>query len=134
MGESLTDQIKRHEGKRLHPYVCSAGCLTIGYGRNLEGRGITDDEALLMLHNDILSARNEARSLDWYDGLNDVRRDVIVNMTFNLGLTKLRKFHKMILAIRKEDYSTAAVEMLDSKWHRDVGDRAVELARIMEEG
>jgi lysozyme len=74
MTESLEDQIKRHEGKRLNPYVCSAGKLTIGYGRNLEDRGITDDEALLMLHNDIMSARNEARSIDWFRGLDSVRQ------------------------------------------------------------
>jgi lysozyme len=55
-------------------------------------------------------------------------------MAYNLGLTKLLGFKKMIAAIKRKDYSAAAVEMLDSKWHIDVGDRAVELARIMEEG
>jgi lysozyme len=134
MPESLIDQIKRHEGLRLKLYVCPAGKLTIGYGRNLEERGITDDEALLMLHNDIMSARNEVNALSWFRGLDGVRQDVIVNMAFNLGLTKLLGFKKMIAAIKTRDYSTAAIEMLDSKWYADVGDRAVELARIMEEG
>ena len=51
--KSLVDTIKRHEGLRLKPYLCTAGKLTIGYGRNLETNGISGDEAEYLLKNDI---------------------------------------------------------------------------------
>lgn len=51
--ESLIEELKRHEGLRLKPYKCSANSWTIGFGRNLESVGISGEEALMMLKNDI---------------------------------------------------------------------------------
>jgi len=50
--KKIADQITTHEGLRLKPYHCPAGKLTIGIGRNLEDKGITEKEALMLLENE----------------------------------------------------------------------------------
>lgn len=135
MDESLKKMLMRHEGLRLKPYHCSAGKLTIGYGRNLEDRGITNAEAEYLLTNDINDAIVECRdSFPWWKGLTNNRKMVVVDMVFNLGLANFKKFKKTIACIEKEAYTTAAIEMLDSRWAAQVGTRADELAHMMKEG
>ena len=51
--KKLANQLIKHEGLRLTPYRCPAGRLTIGIGRNLEDKGITEKEAVMLLKNDI---------------------------------------------------------------------------------
>lgn len=132
MLEPLIEQLKRHEGLRLKPYRCSAGKLTIGYGRNLEDRGINKTEAELMLRADA------EESWEWaateFPELDEVRLAVIANMHFNLGPTRLRLFHNMYKALRNGAYTMAAEEMLDSLWARQVGKRAKELVTQMKTG
>ena len=130
----LLEQIKRHEGLKLTPYKCTAGKLTIGYGRNIEDNGITEQEASMLLKNDIAKTKAELQQLEWYCSLDQVRRDCIVNMCFNLGLPTLEKFHKMINAINMADYGLAAKEMLNSRWADQVHGRATELAMQMKTG
>ncbi len=127
----LIDSVKKHEGYRSKPYLCTAGKLTIGYGRNLDDRGISKDEAELMLSNDLMRCEKEARSFGWYHSLNSQRKDVIVEMIFNLGLSRFMKFKKMIKAISEENYSEAAAQMLDSVWASQVGQRAITLSDKM---
>lgn len=125
----------KHEGLRLFPYKDTKGKLTIGVGRNLDSMGITESEAVCLLDNDIRRVTMEVtRFFPWFAGLNEARRAVIINMAFNLGLTRLRKFKRMIAAIEKPDYVLAAAEMVASAWAFDVGRRAQELAIIMREG
>lgn len=129
---SIEDQIKRHEGLRLKPYYCTANHLTIGYGRNLEDRGLTQDEADYLLANDIASVRAKlADQIPWYLNLSSVRQAVLVNMAFNLGVGGLLKFKKMLAAVQQSNYEVAAVEMLDSRWADQVGYRSQELAEQM---
>jgi lysozyme len=134
MRESLSEVLIRHEGLRLKPYKCSARKLTIGVGRNIEDRGISEDEAMLMLRNDIAVSHTEAKSFAWYGGLCDVRKNVVISMIFNLGLPRFKLFKLMIAALECGDYEVAACEMLDSKWARQVGNRAVELSGMMRAG
>ncbi|WP_022949530.1 glycoside hydrolase family protein [Methylohalobius crimeensis] len=131
---NLLTQLKRHEGLRLRPYRDTVGKLTIGFGRNLEDRGITEDEAKILLVNDVCRLRGELSEIDWWRALNDVRRDVIVNMAYNLGVSGVLGFERMIAALRAKDYELAAIEMLDSKWADQVGRRAVELSDQMHTG
>ncbi len=129
---SLKDDIKRQEGLRLKPYIDSVGKLTIGYGRNLDDVGISEAEANSMLDADLRIAINEVQRLfPWLINLSESRKNVIYNMAFNMGLPTLQKFKNMIAAINCGDYITAADEMLNSKWARQVGIRADELANIM---
>ena len=127
--------LKRHEGLSLKSYVCPAGKLSIGYGRNIQDLGISTAEAEVLLKNDIVRVKNEVfDSFPWYHALNTARQDVIVNMVFNMGLTKFRYFEKLIKALERHKYADASKEMLASKWASQVGKRAVELSEIMKNG
>ena len=126
------ERIKQHEGFRGKPYRCTAGKLTIGYGRNIENNGITEAEASFLLDNDLKRCEAECRqAFSWFDNLDDIRQGVIVEMDFNLGLKKFKGFRKMLTACEKQDYELAAREMLDSLWARQVGQRAETLADLM---
>ena len=130
------DQLLKHEGLRLKPYRCSAGKLTIGVGRNLEDRGITKDEALMMLDNDIRQCEEQliSRIGSVYKGLDEVRKSVLINMCFNLGIGGLLEFKNTLAFISSEDWERAANNMLVSKWAKQVGRRAIELAEMMRKG
>jgi len=133
--EVVADQLRRHEGLRLKPYHCTAGKLTIGYGRNLENRGISTKEAEFMLNNDIEDAMGAARSLIIsFDELSVNRQAVLVNMIFNLGVGGLSGFHTMLAAIDNKLWKCAADAMRQSKWYVQVKGRAEELAQLMERG
>lgn len=130
----LIEQIKRHEGFRSKPYKCTADKLTIGYGLNLDA-GISEGLATLILEHQLKSVVSELRKLEWFFNIDSTaRHDAVVNMAFNLGVAGVCKFHKMINAISLHDYHQAANEMLDSKWAKQVGNRAIELAEQMRSG
>lgn len=125
----------RDEGLRLKPYRCTAGKLTIGYGRNLEDVGITAYEARQMLEHDVVRCLHDCVTFfPWFNGLNAARQAVIVNLRYNLGLAGVRKFMRMFAAIARGDFETAADELLASKWAGQVGDRATRLARQLHTG
>lgn len=127
--------VARHEGYRMHMYKCSAGKLTIGYGYNLEA-GMPEDEARLLLRYrlDKLAAQL-AQQLPWYAVLKAERKEVLIDMAYQMGIAGLLGFRKALAAMGQGDWSTAAKEMLDSKWARaDSPGRAKELAEIMRTG
>jgi len=131
----LINRVKFHEGYSGKPYRDTAGKLTIGYGRNLDDAGITEAEAIFMLTSDLRRAEKECISaFKWFGCLNKIRREVIIEMCFNLGLPKLKSFKKMLEAIKEGDYDTAAAEMLNSRWAKQVGRRAETLANLMKRG
>lgn len=131
----LTDELVRDEGLRLRLYTCTAGKTSIGVGRNLEDRGISKTEAMLMLAHDIDDACADLdRSLPWWQTLDPVRRRVLVNMAFNLGIVKLLGFKNTLAAMKAGDYAKAADGMRQSLWARQVGARADRLAAMMETG
>ncbi len=133
--KELTEQLKKHEGFRRKPYHCTADKLTIGYGRNIEDNGLTRDEAEYLLRNDIKAAEEGAKTLvKNFDRLSPARQDVIINMVFNIGMTRLSGFKKMLSALKDEDFAKASDEMLDSKWAVQVGSRATELSQTMRRG
>ena len=131
----LIEELKRDEGVELRPYKCSAGFLTLGVGRNIEERGITMDESDYLLANDIKICEEEAtRVFKWFADLTDARQRAIINMIFNLGLTKLLNFKKFLGAMEEGDYETAGKEMLDSRWAKQVGNRADRLEQMIVNG
>ena len=132
MQKTAVEIIKKHEGKRLKLYECPAGKLTIGYGHNIEDNGISNAVAELMLQEDIEAAERDARlAFDFFGALSPVRQSVVIMMLFNLGLPRLLGFKKMIMALAQGDHEKASIEMLDSKWARQVGYRAAELSAMM---
>ncbi len=135
MSETLEIMIARHEGVKLKPYEDITGHITIGVGRNLSSIGISYREAMRMLDEDILRVKQElTECFKWFLPLSKPRRDALVDMCFNLGLTRFLGFKKMIIAIEERDWSMVADEMLNSLWAEQVGDRAIELAKMVREG
>ena len=133
--EQLIEELKRDEGVVLTLYQCSAGKNTIGVGRNLDDRGITDDESDYLLSNDIdICIEELTNAFPWFVDLSDTRQRVMINMCFNLGLPSLMGFKNFLAAMEAEDWETAGVEMLDSKWAIQVGPRSTRLKDLVLEG
>ncbi len=125
---------RRYEGLNVFPYTCPTGHLTIGYGHNLEN-GISKEVADFMLQKDMSAAEQSLSTrFAWWKHLSEVRQFVLVDMCFNLGLGKLCTFKKMLAAVQRGDYQTAATEMVNSRWAGQVGYRALELAKMMKTG
>lgn len=135
--QKLLEMLKRHEGVRSHVYLCSAGYETIGVGRNISqsGMGLSDDEVDYLLENDIIRVVKELSSeYPWFKDLDDVRKDAMIDISFNLGATRFRGFKRALAAMEVADHTTAAKEFLDSKWSQDVKGRATELCYMIETG
>lgn len=127
----LKEELKRDEGFRDTIYTCSGGQLTLGYGHNVEDNPIPEAFADQLLGYDIAGALAECERFDWFFDLDDVRKRVIINMVFNLGFNGVSKFKNMIEAIKAEEFVVAAGEMSDSRWYRQVGERADRLCKLM---
>lgn len=138
MKTELVKQLRLDEGVKKCAYKDSLGLLTIGVGRMVDssvpGGGLRDDEISYMLNNDIDDRIDGlTRALPWFQNLDDVRKAVLVNMSF-MGLSKLLAFTKTLDLIRHGQYDQAADEMLDSLWAKQVGDRAKRLSDQMRTG
>lgn len=131
----LKKQLEVDELRSKKIYTDTVGKISGGIGRNLTDRGFSDDEIDLMYANDVRMAEADARALvPNFDKLNDVRQEVLVNMSFNMGKTRLAGFKKFLAAVAIQDFSKAADEMKDSAWYRQTKDRAVRLVYAMRFG
>ena len=128
-------QIKKHEGYRRFVYKDTEGILTCGIGRNLESKGISEDEAEMMLKNDVKEFIAKVDSkYKWVDVMGEPRQWVIYNMAFNMGMGGIAKHKNFLKECESHNYKAASIEMLNSKWARQVKGRAHELSRQMETG
>jgi lysozyme len=119
----------KRKGRHM-PYTDSVGKLTIGWGRNLTDRGLSDEEAELLLTNDVAEHWGETRgAFPWLERLHPVRQEVVQEMAFNMGVPTLRGFRRTLAAMAA-DQDVAADYMLESLWARQVGKRATELSRM----
>jgi len=133
----LVEMLRLHEGVRYKVYLCSEGYETIGVGRNISegGLGLSKDEVDFLLVNDIERVQNELdRNYPWFARLDEVRRDAIIDIAFNLGLTRLRGFVNALAAMSRSQYEIAADEFMDSRWSQQVGNRAVEVTEMIRTG
>ena len=134
---NLIEMLKRHEGVRSHVYLCSAGYETIGVGRNIaeSGLGLSDDEVEYLLNNDIERVRQELTdNYFWFPALNEARQDAMIDICFNLGMTRLRGFVNALEAMSREQFDVAADEFMDSRWATQVGNRANEITEMIRVG
>lgn len=132
---NISEMLKKDEGLKLKPYYCTSNKLTIGVGRNIEDNGISEDEALYMLENDIKGVKQEVlRCFPWLKSHDEVRQAVIINMAFNLGLPTLKKFKNMLHHLQLKNFDQASIEMLDSRWALQVKGRATRLSEMMRTG
>ena len=130
--------IKREEGLVLHAYKDHLGYWTIGYGRLIDerrGGGISEDEADLLLGNDI-NARAEALddAIPWWREMTSARQAVLLSMAFQMGISGLLKFRNTLRYMEAGDYERAAKGMRASLWARQTPGRAERSARAMELG
>lgn len=121
----IAASVRRHEGLRLKPYTDTTGHLSIGYGRNLTGRGITAHEAEWLLQEDVTRAHDElVAAHPWVARLSPPRLAVLVEMVYNLGLPRLNMFVPTLALIAAGDYARAGGRLKRSKWASQVGGRA----------
>ncbi|RLE52076.1 MAG: lysozyme [Candidatus Methanomethylicota archaeon] len=125
----ITKELRKHveqsEGLRLKLYKCTSGRLTIGYGHNIDDNGITLTIAKDMLEEDLQEAeRSLFAAFPAYQMLSQPRIDALIDLTFNIGITKFKRFGYLHKALAMQDFETAAAELMDSKYARQVGNRA----------
>lgn len=133
--QRLVASLEKHEGYRDKAYQDTEGVWTVGYGTNLQELEIDEFQARRWLMDDLLEAIRGAKRFPEYRDLNtQVRREVFVEMVYNMGPSRVAGFKNMLSAIRRNDWADAADEMLDSKWARQVGQRARTLADLMKRG
>ena len=134
--EKLLDMLMLHEGLELKPYQCTADKTSIGVGRNLQDLGISEDEAKYLLNNDVDRILKEVEHWSFLEKLNEPRQAVILDMVFNMGVTRFNAntWVKTFAAIQNEEWEKAANEMLDSKWAKQVGQRAIRLSQMIRKG
>ena len=134
----LIETLKRHEGVKYYVYKDHLGYETIGVGRCLKegvGLGLTHDEVDYLLMNDINRCLEELdAAFPWFKDLTEIRREAMINLCSNLGLTRLRKFEKALAAMSIHNYEEAADEFLDSRWAKQVGNRATEVTEMIRTG
>jgi len=154
--KTLLDKLIEHEGMVLTVYQDTLGIDTIGIGRNLKDRGISKEEldamdipnmdviykygiseadARYLAKNDVQIVEKELLSAHpCVAELDAVRQLVLIDMAFNMGVPRLRKFKKMWAAVHEKDFQTAAKEMLDSRWAVQVKSRSHKLDNMMHHG
>ena len=131
----ITETLIQAEGMKLRPYRCTAGALTLGVGRNLDAKGISEAEARFMLANDIEEVwRAVVSNLPWVTRLSDARQRVICEMGFQLGIGGLLSFKNTLAAVQAGRYADAAAGMLQSRWARQTPRRVQRLAQMMRQG
>jgi len=134
----IIEMLRVHEGVETHAYKCTADKTTIGVGRNIDpsgGIGLSSDEIDYLLSNDVKRVSAELiRAFSWYSELDEVRKDAMIDMCFNMGLPRLKLFKKSLEAMANEDYDIAAIEFLDSNWAKQVGGRSIIVTDMIRSG
>jgi len=130
--EAIRNRLVLEEGLKLTPYKCTANKLTIGVGRNIEDRGISHETAMQMLDEDIDIMVNELRqNLSWFDKQNDAIQGVLIDLCFNMGISRLLMFVQTLKLIEQGQYAMAADELLDSKYAAMLPARSKRNAEIL---
>ena len=114
----LIEQIKKHEGLVLKPYKCPAGKFTIGYGHNLEDNGLSQSACEYILIEDIEEAKRNLYAIftrDFFDSLSDNQKIALIDMMFNLGISKFLTFKKFIKAVKERNWDKASAEIINSR-------------------
>ena len=151
--DKLHQELILDEGLYLNVYVDTVGKRTIGVGRNIddnpltdeendhignkdiESDGITKDDAMYLLDNDINKVISQLKSkLDFFDDLDPIRQRVLIDLGFNMGVPGLLTFKNTLNFVRNGDYDSAAAGLTHSKWFNQVGVRGPRLVKMMKTG
>ena len=126
--------IRPDEGLRLKMYKCPAGFNTVGYGFNLDANLITHDIADALLEIKVKETEGACADYEYWPALSDQRKAALINLCYCVGSVGFSNFHRMQAALMRGDYEQAAVEILDSAFASQTGDRAKRLATTMKDG
>jgi lysozyme len=150
--QNYFDMLSLNEGNKPKVYKDSKGNRTIGVGFNLEdsanrkflkkegidinelfaGRELTDRETRTLYNHSLTQAFKDAQSYDPnFAKRPEAVKMTLVDMAFNLGLTRLNKFVDMKAGLKNNDYNVAADEMVDSKWYKQVKSRGPRMVQVM---
>jgi lysozyme len=141
--EKLRQQLIIDEGVKYSVYLDHLSLKSCGIGHYIRqdepefdlevGTQITEDRCTELFEEDIKSVMKDCKKVfeDW-DDMDEEVKQICANMMFNLGLPRFSKFRKTINNIINKDYKKAAEEMRDSRWYRQVTNRAERLAKRME--
>tara|TARA_Y100001951_G_scaffold79598_1_gene67401 strand:+ start:11629 stop:12066 length:438 start_codon:yes stop_codon:yes gene_type:complete len=133
----MIEEFKQHllefEGLKTRPYHCTSGKLTLGVGRNLDDVGITEEEAMYLLNNDVNHVIERIQeNWPWYNDLPLRAKLVMADLAFNMGIGALSTFRNMLTDLKESNWEGAARNLLDSKYAAQVGRRAIYNASLLE--
>jgi len=126
--------LRAHEGLVLKPYLCTSGKTTIGIGRNLTDKGISEAEAHILLSHDLTDTRDFLVTQPYWQSLDPHRKSALLDLAFCVGPAGFMKFKKLREALINKEYDRAGNEIIDSRFAQQTGNRATELARIIKLG
>lgn len=140
--DKLREQLSADEGCKYEIYLDHLGLPTFGIGHLVKeadpefglpvGAPVSSERVYAVFERDISVTLQDCCNLyDDFDELPEEAQLVIANMMFNLGYPRLSKFAKMKAAVDDRDYVEAANQMIDSKWYRQVPNRAMRLEKRM---
>ena len=138
MKEELIKQLRRDEGEVLTAYQDHLGFWTIGVGRLIDkrkGGGLSPEESAFLLNNDVdtrIKALEDA--FPWFKGMDETRKGVLVNMSFQMGVNGLKAFKNTLASVANGLYEKAASQMLESLWASQTPERAKRLSEQMKTG
>lgn len=138
MKEHILKQLRRDEGEVLSAYQDHLGFWTIGVGRLIDkrkGGGLSSEESAFLLNNDVdtrIKALEDA--FPWFKGMDEARKGVLVNMSFQIGVGGLKAFKNTLSSVADGLYDKAASQMLESLWASQTPERAKRLAEQMKTG
>ena len=131
----LITQLRLHEGVKSKVYRDILGIETIGVGRNLEDKGLSDDEIDYLLENDIKDVEKDLKQFcRWWEKLDEVRQRAIADLVFNMGITRFLTFKKTINHLQNERFVEAGDELLNSRYAEQVGVRAERISEMIRYG
>ena len=136
----LLESVKKHEGYRNKVYLDTLGKRTVGVGHLCVEDFWEDDKEyeekflLTILEHDLKTAIKASQRLcSNCPDIDDLAKEIIIEMVFQLGETGVSKFKNMWKALEQSppEYSVAASEMLDSRWAKQTPNRAQEMSSEM---
>ena len=131
----LIDELSFDEGRKPRIYTDTVGKITGGVGRNLSDRAFFEDEIDLMLKNDIkLVEKDLDANLPWWRTMTDARQRALVNLCFNLGISRLLLFKNSLALLKVGKYDEAAAAFMNSNWAKQVGKRANRVTAMIRNG
>jgi len=127
----IKERIRDEEGLRLKPYKDSLGISTIGYGFRLDKLRLSIVSAEIILNDYVKWLQEDLEALEWYRGLSESVKEIIYEMSYQIGISGMLKFKKMIDLINLKDYEGASKEMRNSEWYKQTPNRVKRLVERM---